>query len=138
MPNAGQSAVKVHSMGRKTSMEDKDYTKMTKAGIIIELAEILPNILEMGDAEKILRTLQRIPLEKYPDSQKEDGLSGKNCICIKKISDSARELKSAIRIIVVTQTGKFVIGRGVAYQEGRIEKKFRDYLNNFAEQFLNS
>lgn len=39
---------------------------------------------------------------------------------------------------VETQTGKFVIGQGIAYQEGKLEKKFSDYLNRFAEQFLNS
>lgn len=138
MLNAGQSAVTVHSMGRKTPMEDKDYTKMTKAQIVIELTEILTSIFEMEDSEKIVRTLQRIPLEKYPDSQREESLSGKNRIFMKKFSGSAQELKSAIRITIETPNGKFVIGRGIAYQEGRIEKKFSDYLNNFAKQFLNS
>ena len=118
--------------------DKKDYSEMSKFAIQVELAEILPEILAMGDQSEILCRMQNIPLDRYPNFQKEFDISGNRCICIKKISKSAENLRTAIRMTDETQTGKFVIGQGIAYQEGKLEKKFSDYLNRFAEQFLNS
>lgn len=112
----------------------KNYKEMCKSQIVVELAEILPMILQEEEVSSILKEMVEIPIEKLPNRQTEKWM-GKT-ILLEKIGVH-ETLSESVRLLIWTKSGRIIISNGVLTEEGNVSHLFSEYIHKFADAFAN-